>query len=166
MFVIRSTQKLLKELKSEATKVDISVPLNSWHANIFLLNRRKNIVFMNDKSRLSVTIFGIKKAQYKDLQNIFVQELKQYLVSEGIDERIVESYTHEGEQMVISTTNNRSVIGTLNEIIYVMKEIDKDFSDNIDQNQWNNRFIYKAIDYKYPIEVFKEEIEKQFKHVK
>lgn len=163
MFVIRSTQKLLKELNVEPTKVDISAPFNSWHANIFLHNRKKNIVFMNDLSRVSLAIFGIKKAQYKHLHDIFREELRLYLVSEGIEAQWIDSYLEEGEQMVYSTTNNRSVIGTMVEITNVICEINKEFSDATEQNQWNNRFIYKANEYEHPIKVFKAEMERRYK---
>lgn len=133
MFVIRGTQKLLKEWDIEPLQVDIYPPLNSWHANLFLLNRRKNIVFMHDASRLSVTLFGIKKAQYKNLPTLFVQALKELMISEGFDEQIVEAYTQEGEQMLASTTNNRSVVGTLNEIIFVMKELDMEHGSELEK---------------------------------
>ncbi|MFK4300217.1 MULTISPECIES: DUF6933 domain-containing protein [unclassified Paenibacillus] len=163
MFVIRGTQKLLKEWDVEPLQVDIYPPLNSWHANLFLLNRKKNIVFMHDASRLSVTLFGIKKAQYKNLPTLFVQALKELMLSEGFDEQIVEAYTQEGEQMLPATTNNRSVVGTLNEIIFVMKELDMEHGIDLEKNQWNNRIVFKSIQYQYPIDAFKEALEKHYK---
>ncbi|WP_425436377.1 DUF6933 domain-containing protein [Paenibacillus rigui] len=59
MLVIRVTKNLLKELKLQSTKVDTSDSFYSWHANFFLLHRRKCIVSMNDLSRLSVALYGI-----------------------------------------------------------------------------------------------------------
>ncbi|MNW36521.1 hypothetical protein D3C74_135340 [compost metagenome] len=70
MYVIRATQKLLKEMDCKVQKTDISVLLNTWHANMFTLNRRKTIVFMNDLSRLSLTIVGVKKAQLKNVYSL------------------------------------------------------------------------------------------------
>nr|WP_154120003.1 hypothetical protein [Paenibacillus monticola] len=153
---------MLKELNVEPTKVDISAPFNSWHANIFLHKRKKNIVFMNDLSRVSLSIFGIKKVQYKHLHDIFRQELRLYLLSEGIKAQWIDSYLEEAEKLVYSTTNNRSVIGTMVEITFIICGDYSDFSDTLEQNQWNNRFIYKANDYQHPIEVFKAEIARKY----
>ncbi|MEK5407678.1 hypothetical protein MKX36_17285 [Paenibacillus sp. FSL W8-0439] len=163
MYVIRATQKLLKEMDCKVQKTDISVPLNTWHANMFTLNRRKTIVFMNDLSRLSLTIVGFKKAQLKSVEELFVNELRNYLMSEEIEEKVISRYIEENEGMIITTTNNRSVIGTLNEIIYTMKIIEREFVEGIERNQWNNRFIYKAIKYEYPIEVFKKAMEENYR---
>ncbi|QDY83503.1 hypothetical protein FQU75_08810 [Paenibacillus polymyxa] len=163
MYVIRATQKLLKEMDCKVQKTDISVPLNTWHANMFTLNRRKTIVFMNDLSRLSLTIVGVKKAQLKNVEELFVNELRNYLMSEEIEEKVISRYIEENEGMIITTTNNRSVIGTLNEIIYTMKIIEREFVEGIERNQWNNRFIYKAIKYEYPIEVFKKAMEENYR---
>lgn len=162
MFVIRGTQELLKEWDIEPLQVDIYPPLNSWHANLFLLNRRKNIVFMHDASRLSVTLFGIKKAQYKSLPTLFVQALKELMISEGFDKHIVKAYTQEGEHMLATTTNSHSVVGTLNEIIFIMKELDMEHGCELEKNQWNNRIVFKTIQYQYPIDAFKEALEKHY----
>ncbi|MGW8956815.1 DUF6933 domain-containing protein [Paenibacillus sp. NPDC055715] len=163
MFVIRGTQKLLKEWDTEPLQVDIYPPLNSWHANLFLLNRRKNIVFMHDASHLSVTLFGIKKAQYKNLPTLFVQALKELMISEGFDEKIVEAYTQEGEQMLATTTNSHSVMGILDEIIFVMKELDMEHGSDLEKNQWNNRIVFKTVQYQYPVDAFEEALEKHYK---
>lgn len=79
---------------------------------------------MHDISRLSITLFGIKKSQYNNLPVLFVQALKELMISEGFDEKIVKAYTQEGEQMLATTTNSHSVMGTLDEIIFIMKELD------------------------------------------
>lgn len=162
MFVIRGTQKLLKEWDTEPLQVDIYPPLNSWHASLFLLNRRKNIVFMHDVSRFSITLFRIRKTQYKNLPALFVQALKELMISEGFDEQIIKAYTHEGEQMLASTTNNYSVMKTLNEIIFIMKELDMEHGCELEKNQCNNRIVFKTDQYQYPVDTFKEALEKHY----
>ncbi|KOS00874.1 DUF6933 domain-containing protein, partial [Paenibacillus polymyxa] len=136
---------------------------NSWHASLFLLNRRKNIVFMHDISRLSITLFGIKKSQYNNLPVLFMQALKEFMISEGFDEQIVKAYIQEGEQMLATTTNSHSVIRTLDEIIFIMKELDMEHGCELEKNQWNNRIVFKTVEYKYPVDVFKEMLEKHYK---
>lgn len=118
---------------------------------------------MHDISRLSITLFGIKKSQYNNLPVLFVQALKELMISEGFDEQIVKAYTQEGEQMLATTTNSHSVMGTLDEIIFIMKELDMEHGCELEKNQWNNRIVFKTVEYKYPVDVFKEMLEKHYK---
>lgn len=66
------------------------------------------------------------------------------MISEGFDEQIIKAYTHEGEQMLASTTNNYSVMKTLNEIIFIMKELDMERGCELEKNQCNNRIVFKT----------------------
>lgn len=118
---------------------------------------------MHDISRLSITLFGIKKSQYKSLPALFMQALKEFMISEGFDEQIVKAYIQEGEQMLATTTNSHSVMRTLDEIIFIMKELDMEHGCELEKNQWNNRIVFKTVEYKYPVDVFKEMLEKHYK---
>lgn len=84
------------------------------------------------------------------------------MISEGFDEQIVKAYTQEGEQMLATTTNRHSVLVTLDEIIFIMKELDMEHGCEL-ENQWNNRIVFKTVEYKYPVDVFKEVLEKHYK---
>ncbi|WP_159880976.1 DUF6933 domain-containing protein [Paenibacillus puerhi] len=162
MLIFRVTKSLLKELKLQSTRVDIADPFFSWHANNFVLNRRKCIVFMNDLTRLSVTLYGIKAKEYKDLDGIFKVQLRDYLISENIEEERIDKYLERcGDEAIISDTNNRSVLGTLKEVMLIMNTIEKnEWASNLERDQWNNTIIYKPIGYQQPIDVFKNEINK------
>jgi hypothetical protein len=80
MIVMRLTQKLLKDMKIDPLEVDIVAPLFSWHCNILILNRKKHILFVNDLSRLSLIIDGVRSSQPKVLKEKFLSELNTYLV--------------------------------------------------------------------------------------
>lgn len=145
----------------KATPVEnFEVPsLFSWHVNIYKLNNRKHILFVNDCSRLCVIVDGVRTGQGSQLIEKFRTTLKQYLVSEGIEEGLVNSYLKEGSDIQISKTNSRSVLGTMNEI--TMFKID-DEEDNMKRLKWLNRMIYKPIDYHEPIKVFIEAITNEY----
>lgn len=162
MIVIRLTQKLLKDMKIDPLEVDIVAPLFSWHCNILILNRKKHILFINDFSRLSVIIDGVRSSQPKVLKEKFLSVLNTYLVQEGIDRRIIDSYIRDGQEMVISKTNNRSVLGTMKEISFHSTDTHLEFSNNIELISWLNRLIYKPIDYYKPNDVFKEALKKHY----
>ncbi|MCR8630655.1 DUF6933 domain-containing protein [Paenibacillus radicis (ex Xue et al. 2023)] len=158
--IIRPTKALMKEMN---TNVD-ALPnieqdeMYSWHANNFIMNRKKYIIFVNDKSRLSVTISKIRGNQGKDIKNIFSSALKDYLLVEGFKEKWMDSYIGEISDIKISNTNNRSVLGTMVEAVKLMDSIYSRgaIPDFHELNKENNRIIYKPIDYLKPIDVFNE----------
>lgn len=159
LITLKFTQTLLKDMKvtipAEINEVN---PLNSWHVNIYKLNNRKHILFVNDQSRLCILIDGIRTNQLKALKEKFVQTLRFYLIHEEISQEIVETYINNANDVIISKTNNRSVLGTMKEIMIFTTD---DFEDNLDRMKWLNRLIYKPIDYHYPIEVFKKALLEQ-----
>ncbi|OBY77694.1 hypothetical protein BBG47_20295 [Paenibacillus sp. KS1] len=117
---------------------------------------------MNDLSRLSLTIVGVRSTQYKNLKNIFLKELTDYLISENLDEARINQYMNDCADIIFTTTNNRSVISTMNDVVLIMQNISFDFANYIELNKWNNDSFYKPINYSKPIEVFKQEIENRY----
>ncbi|WP_425524899.1 DUF6933 domain-containing protein [Paenibacillus dendritiformis] len=51
-------------------------PLLSWHVNIYNLSKRKHIVFVNDLTRLSLIIDGLRTGQLERLKERFLQPCK------------------------------------------------------------------------------------------
>lgn len=166
LLVIRPTKTLTREIDPKVESIETSTVNDflSWHANNFLLNRKKHIIFMNDKSRLSITISGIRSNQYKDIRGIFLTNLKDYLLAEGLNESLIDRYIGIPSYIHFANTNNRSVLGTITESIKLMDYLyDRETIPGIiELNMENNRIIYKPINYNKPIDVFKEEIKKHF----
>ncbi|SDS73104.1 hypothetical protein SAMN05444162_2140 [Paenibacillaceae bacterium GAS479] len=162
MFVLRFTQTLLKDMKITPAEDAHGPSLFSWHANITKLNNRKHIIFVNDSSRLSVIIDGIRTAQLPKLIGIFSTTLLEYLKSEGIESKLIDTYMKDGqEKITICKTNDRSVLGTMKEITLFSTSIDR-IDRNYESMKWLNRVIRKPINYNEPINVFKDEIEKSY----
>jgi len=133
--------------------------LFSWHVNILQL-KRKYIIFVNDASRLCLIVSGIRSSQINKLQEVFIKELKEYLLVEGIRKNIINQYILEAGQIVIGKTNDKSVLGTMNEMMFCCRDVE--FEHTFDVSAWLNSMIYKPIDYKQPIELFKEMLEKKY----
>jgi hypothetical protein len=155
LITLRLTKDLLKDMKAIPNE-DTNVPLLlSWHVNIYNLNKRKHIVFVNDLTRLSVIIDGIRTGQLERLKEKFLVTLREYLLREGVKESQINTYLESGANIVISKTNSRSVLGTMKEFTFFIED---DFQDNHERLKWLNRMIHKPIDYKEPIDFFKEAI--------
>lgn len=100
---------------------------------------------------------GIRSGQADKLVEKFRIELKEYLLQEGFKKQLINQYLLEAGEITISRTNNKSVLGTMNEITLYNSVAQSDFS-LLERNKWLNTIIYKPIDYKEPINVFRESL--------
>ncbi|WP_027084410.1 DUF6933 domain-containing protein [Cohnella panacarvi] len=155
MLTLKLTKDLLKDMKTTPIEDVNAAPFLSWHVHIYNLNKRKHIVFVNDQTRLAVIIDGIRTGQTERLKERFMLTLREYLLREGVVESLINRYLAYGSEVVISKTNNRSVLGTMKEVTWFIED---DFHDNIERLMWLNRMIHKPIDYMKPIEYFKESL--------
>ena len=120
MTVIRCTRKLLKELDAPATDIVEMYnggPLGSWHANIFRIERRKAILLTNDKTLFSLLVVGVKKADLRRFDDLFRDVLFKNIRSMDIMPDHVNQIMDETLQFILGKTNNRSVLGTMNDHI-------------------------------------------------
>lgn len=162
MFVLRLTQTLMKDMKATPSDIEDTSPLLSWHVNIYPLNNRKHIIFINDLSRLCVIIDGVRSSQLTKLKEKFSSTLLTYLINEGIKRSQIDLYLRDGSEMTIAKTNSRSVLGTMKEITIHTTDTHLAFKDHIARMKWLNRLIYKPIEYQEPIHVFKEAIQNRY----
>ncbi|WP_256720042.1 DUF6933 domain-containing protein [Paenibacillus amylolyticus] len=162
MIIFKPTQLTLKDLNVKPETIKETDAFFSWHVNFFTLYGRKHYVFMNDFSRLSLTVNGIRTNQASKLAGIFKENLEAYFAVEEIPDNLANYYLDKCNEKTITKTDSRSVISTMNEIMLVIRsfegETDK-FKDKDTRHKWNNRFIYKPIDYKEPIDVFVKELQ-------
>ncbi|SDW37961.1 hypothetical protein [Paenibacillus sp. PDC88] len=159
MLALRFTQKLLKDMKTAPVEIEEIDLLFSWHVNILQL-RKKHIIFVNDSSRLCLIIDGIRSSQVGKLQEKFISGLKEYLQLEGLRKSLIDQYFLEAGNVKIGKTNNRSVLGTMNEMTFYCDNVV--FVHSYDLSAWLNKMIFKPIDYEEPINVFKKEIERRY----
>jgi len=159
MLALRFTQKLIKDMNIKPDALDLVDPLFSWHVNILQL-KRKYIIFINDSSRLCLIIDGIRTSQLDKLQAKFKSELKEYLLLEGLKGSLTDQYFLEAGEVSISTTNDKSVLGTMKEMSLYCRDVE--FDHTFDLSAWLNSMIYKPINYEEPINVFKKALEGKY----
>lgn len=75
---IRITNKMKDKFKIDFVEEnDNDVErFESWHANIFTFQRKTGVIIMNDLTRYSVVLFGIKKADISNLSDLIKEQLK------------------------------------------------------------------------------------------
>lgn len=117
MALIQCTKKLLDELPQAEALSPRPTLLGDWHANMIRIERRKCVLFMNDRTYFSLFLPGLKKADFQNLTNIFVEHLAQTLKEEGLTNyvnRIEEGYGH---NLTFTRTSSRNILGVMNNFI-------------------------------------------------
>ena len=75
MAIIRCTQKLLKEMglsKSDLVDQDPAAEsLGSWYANLLIIERKKSVIFTNERTLLTFLVVGLKRAEIRQLAGVF-----------------------------------------------------------------------------------------------
>jgi len=169
MAIIRCTKKLLSELKVKNGELSQTPnDLNSWHANIFLVDRRKCAVFTHDRTLYSFIVPGLTKPDFQDLKEIFRQRLFKSLAAEELPQKHVEAFLEDNRNIEFTKTNNRSVLGSMNELVFQAKyQISVEGGPlNIDignLNHYINQIPMSAIDEIfsiYELKKFLEELDK------
>jgi hypothetical protein len=122
MAILRCTKKLLTELKTKPSEGTIpSDEIGSWHANLLRVDRRKCILFTHETTLYSFLVPGLKKPQFENVREVFGQNLFKNLLWENFPQNQIEIVLDEHREIIIAKTNNRSVLGSMNDITFQLK---------------------------------------------
>lgn len=164
MQLIKCTKKLQKEMGLKPSNLAKSEPtfsyLGSWHANLIFINRKKCILFCNDKTLFNFIVPDITKKQIQNLEVLFKEHLSCVLSAEGFPNSTLSKIMSEYESIGYSNTSNKSVLGSMNDLVFHYKDAILDAGgvhsylvpSIISQL---NHMPMGAIDYAYSIEALK-----------
>jgi hypothetical protein len=91
---------------------------DAWHANVFTFDRHFYVIFCEDRSRLTCLAGPIQKADLQDLAQILRNALMAVLRHEDFSETFIQSALSKIADMSVAKTNNRSILGTMNDNIF------------------------------------------------
>ena len=164
MQFIRCTQKLLKELRVTPSEDEPEFGyIGDWHANLLRVERRKCVLFTNSDTLYSIFVFGLKRPDFDHLDEIFRQSLFRRLRIEGFSEIQIEKALEENRTIHFVKTNNRSVLGSMNDLAFQIEAHIKSSGGisnfGIDAiNDVLNRIPMGALNYQYSIEALKAKL--------
>ena len=122
MAILRCTQKLLSELKlNPSDTLQPGDELGSWHANLLRIDRRKCVIFTHDTTLYTFFISGLVKSHFKNFHEVFRQNLFKSLIAENLPQKQIELFLDDIREIEISKTNNRSVLGSMNDLTFQLK---------------------------------------------
>ncbi|MFH2048126.1 MAG: hypothetical protein ABIJ12_01675 [bacterium] len=161
MQLIRCTQKLIKELRIEPSEKEAQPGyIGGWHANLLRIDRRKCILFTNDRTLYSFFVPGLNRLGFERFRDVFRENLFISLTSDGFSQTQIEKVLSEYQTIGIAKTNNRSVLGSMNDLAFQIKYRVAAFgglenTDFITVNRELNHTPRGAIQYMYSIELLR-----------
>lgn len=93
---------------------DAESPLSGWHANLILVQRRQCALFVHNTTRFPVFVPALKKADFADLDYLFIDGFMNTLLKTGANEEIMERASDALAPLRVGKSTDRSVMGTLN----------------------------------------------------
>ncbi len=130
--LIQCTKKLLDELKiTPAVSEEEYNPLFSWHANLLTINRRKTVVLMNDSNRYVIVLYGLKAKDFKNLNTLIVNAIRENLLLECINPDIIDKFVPTDTEINYSKTRNRTTVARLNKSCEAAEFSFEDFNGNV-----------------------------------
>ena len=166
MRMIHWTQKLLKEIGNPYL-IDIPTDtggLGNWYANLTRIDRRKCLLFTNEKTLYSFLIPNVKKANLKDIVDEFLVNISYNLQVECFGLDIINKVMQEYKEIGFAKTASKKVLGSMNQIAfeYAIRVQMKEGLDNIrilETNRDMNKALRTMLEgkkYFYPIEALRE----------
>ena len=125
MQLIRCTKKLQKEMGLKQSVLCTEEPrfsyLGPWHANLILIDRRKCVLFVNDKTLFNFIVPDVSRAQIRDLDKLFKSYLSCVLADAGISDADRARILSEYDEVGFTNTNSKSVLGSMNDLAFHYK---------------------------------------------
>ena len=120
MTLIHCTQKLLREMGLKPSSLTTGMPssgqLGSWHANLIYIDRKKTVLFVNDKTLFNFIVPSVTRVQLRDLGACFTLWLSCILSDEGFDDPTKVRILSEYRELRFYSSNNRHVLGSMNDL--------------------------------------------------
>jgi len=131
--VLQATKKLQDFL---GIKV-ISVPENidsfsCWHANIFLLNRKKCLLITHNESLYTIFIYGVTKKDIPTLFEKIKKRISEQLRRDEFTLPQIANILKTLESIEFAKTSDRSVTGNMNNMVQAI-EIHSIYDDTTDE---------------------------------
>ena len=157
MFRLRCTRKLLQRIKDEPLEgsVPTTTALGDWYANVIPMPFGELLLFVNERSLLTVAIPG---EDVKFILSQLRQRVDNLLKQFNVPNRLVIAEIRNMGNVLITKTASRSVLGSMNDIAFnyqVMVQYDEtDRIQNLGKLELKlSSMPYKPLDFGFPIDI-------------
>ncbi|WP_412679230.1 DUF6933 domain-containing protein [Brevibacillus formosus] len=161
------TKKLIAELKvtvSDKEKI-VSEPLYRWHAHLFVYQRRKCVLVMNNVTRYNFVMHGLKREDFNRFDQLVKEKIAENLLAEGVTQTLIEKYLQNVGEATYTETSDRSILSQMNDMIWIAQDdMDRNMRESnelgIDQvNRFLNDYIMTKLPQLFPRQAMLEALE-------
>ena len=112
--IIHCTQKLAAKLPEvSATPLADTSPIGSWHAHLYIYDRRQCVMFCHDESRYVLFLPGLVKPHFADLGRLHLELFLASLAAQGVKGTLLGCVALALGPAQFDRNTDRSVLGTL-----------------------------------------------------
>ena len=115
---IALTMKLANAMGLKTSPIDSATnPLFSWTANwINIFERRKEdmVVMVNNATRFTVSIYGVKRNNFKDVASKMTAAIRNTLLAMNLNEELINEYMRQAGEIVYCSNNDRKITAWVN----------------------------------------------------
>ena len=128
--IIHCTKKLAAKLPGVSSEVLAETsPLGSWHAHLYVIDRRNCLLFCHDETRYTVFLPGLRKPELAELGRWFKEAFTASLSYMGLpDNQVCRAELVLGA-VQFDTNTDRSVQGSLNQMRFMLDARLEEVSD-------------------------------------
>ena len=124
MLTIQCTKKMMDYINKDIDQLpDIQDQLYSWHAHLFIVQRKKYIIIMNNQSRYNFVLGPLLKKDVKHLDELIIDGIRENLKADEIPQTFIDEYMKQMNAFSYTKTSERSIIGQINDCIYYAEVI-------------------------------------------
>ena len=100
-------------------------PLDTWYVNVFTVDRRKALIFMNERTLLTFVVIGVKKADFKPaaLHDRFINGMFNLLMREQFPPHQIERVMDDCFDYRFAKTDSRSSVCNMNLLVFYYQHV-------------------------------------------
>ena len=119
MIVLYCTKKAQRCLKIEPSEVSLDETsiLGNWYCNEFTVSRQKYMIFVNERTFLSIIISAQAPTTKEDILETFKQRLFKFFLFLGLPDDKFMPELFKLNNMGFAKVNNRSIVGSMTNIV-------------------------------------------------
>lgn len=156
--LLQSTKKMQDFVGVKTAEVpDETQRFQSWHANLFYLNRKKCLLLTHNESLYSLFLYNVSKKELPMLMERIEKQLKEQMRRDDFTIAQIAFVLESLDEIRYTKTSDRSVLGYMNDMSYIVKSraAYNETTDALDLSRRLNSTPYKKAGFAYSLDMFK-----------
>lgn len=128
--IIHCTKKLAAKLPDvSAAPLPETSPLGSWHAHVYVIDRKQCVLFCHDDTRYTLFLPSLRKPNFAELGRLFRELFTATLAVMGVPDNQIRRAELALGPVRFDTAYDRSVQGSLNQMHFGLQCLIEDVPD-------------------------------------